>query len=158
MMNSEWVIIIAVILLVILLRAFLVVLGIHKTPVLHHFERYGEEGHYSPMLDFILWAAINALYSLIFFLEMDHFLLLFIISLPVLVWLYRQVDEWVKRYPEFFARYPRWYYRMLVDASREERRRIAYLWLRLPVRTRLLYSARDEFFHQWVELVLLSLA
>jgi hypothetical protein len=52
--------------------------------------------------------------------------------------------------------FPGWHGRFMETTSRWERRRIAYMWLRLPLRTRLLYNANDRLFFVWAEQVIVS--
>ena len=72
--------------------------------------------------------------------------------------LYWKVKDNVMNYPEVFLRFPRWYRDIVDHTSREERRKLSYMWLGLPLRTRLLYNAQHDEFRKWVELVVLSVA
>ena len=140
------------------LRSFLIVVGTYKDPVLASFENYGEEKVFSPMSGLIVWAVLFIYFSLFLYYQAGF---LFIIGLMAGAWLAamrEKYDEWIFRYPGFFRMFPHWYFELVQRTDREERRRIAYLWLRLPLKTRLLYNARSEYFHQWVDLVLLSIS
>jgi hypothetical protein len=144
--------------LVMLLRAFLVVIGIYKDPILHSFEKYGVETVYSPLIMLVVWSVACFLVTLFFYLPPSNVLLVGILLLIPLAWLRRMYERALDRNSLLFRRLPGWYYDLAQRTNREERRRIAYLWLRLPVQTRMIYNARTEYFRQWVDLVLMSIA
>ena len=52
--------------------------------------------------------------------------------------------------------WPRWIHELREYTTRDERRRIAYNWLRLPLRTRLHYNSDDRAFMLWADLLVLS--
>lgn len=140
------------------LRASLVTFGFYKEPVLSAFQQYGDEVRFSPLLDMLLWGFV-----LVFFLFMaivpSAILVMFgIVFFTILFLTYWRVKENVMEYPEVFLQYPRWYRDIVEHTSREERRKISYMWLGLPFRTRLLYNAREDAFRKWVELVVISVA
>ena len=72
--------------------------------------------------------------------------------------LYWRVKDNILEHPEIFLRFPSWYRDIVDHTTREERRKLSYMWLGLPLRTRLLYNAQHEEFRKWVELVVLSVA
>lgn len=145
-------------LLVLAVRAGLIVLGIYKEPVLRRFETYGEESPYSPALGLLCWSIIFTAYLMVSLLNVGAVLFLLIFLLAPFSVVYNHSQAIVRQYPSLFTFYPRWYSDLVDRTSRDERRRLAYLWLRLPLRTRLLYNARDEFFNQWADLVLMTIA
>jgi len=51
---------------------------------------------------------------------------------------------------------PRWYSTLLRIATRQERRQIAYAWLRIPRGMRWRLNGDQASFHVWVELVRLT--
>lgn len=140
------------------IRAVLIVAGLYKQPILERFENYGDERIFSPLLGVIFWGVAFMFYFLIVIMRFDILiLLLLILSLPFVIF-HERIIHMVRDYPQVFMMYPRWYRSLIDHTSREERRRIAYLWLRLPYRTRLLYNTRDEYFQHWVDLVLMTIA
>lgn len=52
---------------------------------------------------------------------------------------------------------PRWYYQLLQVTSRQERRAIAYAWMRLPLRTRLRLNGDNYAFGLFVDEVRLTM-
>ena len=46
------------------------------------------------------------------------------------------------QHPSVFLRFPSWYREIVDHTTREERRKLSYMWLSLPLRTRLLYNAQ----------------
>jgi hypothetical protein len=149
--------ILAFISLMMTLRAFLIVLGTYKDPVLASFEHYGEEKISSPFLGLTLWTVLFIYFALFIYVQAGFLFMLGLILGGVIFSFRNALEEWQNRYVTAFRMFPRWYFELAQRTDREERRRIAYLWLRLPLQTRLLYNARNEYFHQWVDLVLLSI-
>lgn len=149
---------VGLILFVLLLRAFLIVAGFYKDPVLRSFEVYGTETHYSPLLGLFLWSIAFFTYvSFLLFHSTVLYILFIFVIFPLLLF-YQKLRDMVSEHPEWFMLYPRWLHKLRDRTSREERRRIAYLWLRLPARTRLIYNTQDDSFHKWVDLVLMTIA
>lgn len=140
------------------LRSSLVMLGQYKDPVLHTFEQYGEETSYSPLIWFLLWGIVFA-YFLAYLMIAPGWLFTIGLMTASVSFAFRDAfADWIVRYPHIFRKYPTWYHEFIQYTTREERRRIAYMWLRLPARTRLLYNAHTPFFKQWAELVLMTIA
>lgn len=138
-------------------RSVLIMLGIYKDPILHSLEDYGTERRYSPLVELIIWVGICLIIFLFGIAESSIVIVMCVMLIIPASFIYQRVDGLVRRYPHIFLFYPGWYNRLLRTTSREEQRRIAYMWLRLPFRTRILYSTHDAFFHQWTDLVLLSM-
>ncbi len=143
---------------IMLIRSVMVVMGLYKEPIMRQLEHYGEERPYSPLLQLIVWSIILfALCIVILFNSNSAIMLFVLLSFPGL-WLYWQIRDSVLSYPDIFLVYPRWYHQLNASTTREERRRLSYMWLDLPPRLRLLYNARDDAFYLWAELVMLSVA
>ena len=152
--------------LVLLLRTGLVLSGLLKGPVLHSFEKYGdEENFYYPLAQLMLWSI--PLFMSIFFGIVQPWLsqrptsppltaFLTVVVILITIWLYPHITTLAKQHPDIFLRYPRWYARLRRRTSRAERRRIAYRWLQLPYRLRLIYNGNDTAFFQWVDLVIIA--
>jgi hypothetical protein len=143
-------------LFVMALRAYLIVAGIHKAPILRRFEVYGDERYYSPMLSLLAWG-LGFIAYLIGLLVNPHAIVITVLfAFAPLVVIYAKADELVRDFPEVFTTLPFWYNKIASRTSRDDRRRLAYMWLRLPLRTRLLYSANDHHFMNWADLVLVA--
>jgi hypothetical protein len=143
--------------LIMTLRAFLIVVGTYKDPVLASFENYGEEKIFSPISSLTMWGVIFVYVTLFLYFQAAMVVVMGLAITIILASFRETFQEWLYTYHQYFRMFPRWYFELVQRTDREERRRIAYLWLRLPLQTRLLYNARSEFFHQWVDLVLLSI-
>ena len=143
---------------VLFIRASLVTLGFYKEPILAAFQQYGDEVGFSPLFEVFWWGYV--LVYLIFILAVpSSFLVMFgILSFVLSVMLYWKVKDSVMNHPQIFLKFPRWYREIVDHTSREERRKLSYMWLGLPLRTRLLYNAQHDEFRKWVELVVLSVA
>jgi hypothetical protein len=154
-----WFVIVAtLILLGLMIRSWLIVLGLYKDPIFNVFERYGEERLYVPLVSLILWTGAFSLFVLVTFFGVQMLAIpLFFAALPA-AYLYPYFRRFVRRHHDWFMRYPRWYQRLQHMTEREERRRLAYMWLRLPAGTRLIYNASDQYFEQWRDLVLLTIS
>lgn len=139
-------------------RAFLVVIGVYKDPVFTSFEDYGEERIFSPMFSFVSWGGFFAYIMLFWYLNPGvAFSLGLIIVLPLTATRATFLDMLYK-YHESFRIFPLWYYRLVQNTDRQERRRLAYLWLRLPLKTRMIYNTHTILFEQWVEQVLVTIS
>lgn len=143
---------------VLFIRATLITLGFYKEPVLHAFQQYGEEVGFSPLLDMFLWGGILAYMIFLAFVPSTFLIILGVITGVAMTTFYWRIKANIMNYPTFFLLYPRWYYDIIDRTSREERRKLSYMWLGLPLRTRLLYNTRDDAFEMWVELVVISVA
>jgi hypothetical protein len=140
------------------LRAFLIIVGVYKDPVLASFEKYGAEVIYSPLLNLVAWVGFFLYLSLFWLIQTEIVLGLGLLLLvPAAAFREHFRDTLIQRH-EWFRVLPRWYYDLVLQTDREERRRIAYLWLYLPMRTRMLYNAHNDLFGQWVEQVLMTIS
>lgn len=140
------------------LRSLLIVLGVYKTPVLRRFEDYGNESYYSPMLGLLAWSmGLFIFFMLLFVYSGSVFAMAFFMMSPMIL-LYYKSEDLVRDFPEIFLKSPVWYLQLTHMCSRDDRRRLAYMWLRLPLRTRLLYSTNNYQFMKWVDLVVVSIA
>ena len=140
------------------IRSCLVTMGFYKEPIISAFQQYGEEVGFSPLFDAFTWGC--ALGYLIFLMVVPS---TFLVMVGVMIFvayvlLYWKIRDNVMSYPGLFLRFPRWYRDIVDHTSREERRKLSYMWLVLPLRTRLLYNAHQDAFRHWVELVVLSVA
>ena len=151
-------ILIFIVVCLLFLRASLVTFGYYKEPVLSAFQQYGEEVGFSPLLDMMMWGSAMA-YMIFLAIAPSSLLIMFgVLILTVFAFIYWRVKENIMDYPAVFLQYPRWYRDIVDHTSREERRKISYMWLGLPFRTRLLFNAREDAFRKWVELVVISVA
>lgn len=139
------------------LRAILIVSGLYKAPILQSLEEYGTDKRYSPLVSLVVWgvACVFMLLWLLLGFPLLMALLLFL-SLPLGL-IYQRVETWIETYPRLFLSFPLWYWTLLNTTNRDEQRRLAYMWLRLPMRTQWLYNTHDALFRQWTDLVLLSM-
>ncbi len=149
--------------LIYIVRLFLVIVGMYKDPVLETFEVYGEfDPIYYPwpnllvalgVLSFAGGLAFEVVFGASTTLTTVLAVLAIISAFIAYHWKYMFQSYAEKlRFPPI----PAWYGKLCEETSRYERRRIAYMWLHLPLRTRLLYNARDRFFFQWAELVIMA--
>lgn len=140
------------------IRASLVTLGFYKEPILAAFQRYGDEVGFSPLLEAGWWGVVLAYLILILAVPSSFLLIFGAMAFALSVTLYWKVKDSILNHPQIFLKFPRWYREIVDHTSREERRKLSYMWLGLPLRTRLLYNAQHDEFRKWVELVVLSVA
>lgn len=143
-----------------LLRLVLIIVGLHKGPVLEMFEKYGdEEPFFFPLPQLVGWfgAAMFAV-GLITGEGGRGFNVGTVAGAFVLCLAYVLFSskERLQSRLSTLPTIPMWLGRLNENTSRYERRRIAYMWLHLPLRTRLLYNASDRFFFLWADLVIMA--
>lgn len=144
---------------VLFVRALLIFLGLYKDPILRTFENYGpQERPYLPGLGVIAWLAALGFLGAIWLVDVPS--LSYALGLSSL--LLAAIIPWAyNHYPRAVAlhfrllRWPRWYHELYERTDRYERRHIAYMWLRLPPRARLMYNSSDRAFFTWADFVIL---
>jgi hypothetical protein len=148
------------IILVGLFRSVLIVMGLYKTPIIRSFEFYGpHEVPPMPIITLLLWmGAMTALLgiwgvwgfglSAVFFFAG---LTLLMVMVAIFFWRHAFAAVYHR-----YAYFPRWYYELREYTSRYERRRIAYMWLMLPRRSRLIYNSSDQQFRVWADFIILG--
>ncbi len=142
-----------------MVRSVFVVSGTYKDPVLASFERYGEEERiFSPPISLLIWGACFAYVSLYWYISGSIAMALGIFTVILVGSLHKVASDLLHKYKDFFRKYPPWYDEIIQMTDREERRRIAYMWLFLPAKTRMVYNTNNVLFKQWVEQVLLTVA
>ncbi len=151
--------IVGIVSIIFLIRAGLIILGYYKQPILRSFEHYGEEKPYFPLISLVVWAVVLFLcvwYTISVYVNSPTMQFLGFPLIMLGYELYRKVLRFAANHPDHFMMYPDWYQDLCHRTSREERRRVAYLWMRLPYGMRLRYNTHDRAFRQWVDLVLVS--
>ena len=125
--------------------------GLYKDAMMANFRRYGEERPMYPLIRFMV-----ALAALSFFLAvwisdvlMTSVLTALCIFLIGGAYIAFRVN-WLR------ASLPRWYFSLLQETTRQERRAIAYAWLRLPLRTRLRLNGDSYAFRVFIDEVRLT--
>jgi len=143
-----------------LTRQVMILTGQLKGPVLSCFEVYGErERAYHPIPQLLGWSGFLLLVSgelIGSILRFDNIaVILGLVSVGSAFLLYHYRES-LATYDHLLPTLPTWYRELCRETTRHERRRIAYLWLRLPLRTRMIYNISDRLFFRWAELVILS--
>ncbi len=143
-----------------LARLGLVATGKFKDPLLAQFERYGgAELTFNLIPSALMWTGLALMCgqgALSPFLllpgSMTFFGFLFFVIGGGIFLLEPDLRDHISN----FSPRPPWYRKLLTYTSRTERRQIAYMWLRLPRRTRLRYNVNDKAFYQWADLIVMS--
>ncbi len=143
-----------------LMRMALIVSGVLKQPVLKRFERYSLfDDTYYPLPGFCFALGTLILCAALILRQMTdstfpaHIPGLIVIGLGFAA---LRGFGLAKRFPHVFLAYPHWYADLRERTTRDERRRLAYMWLALPRRTRLFYSVHTWAFVVWADLVIVS--
>jgi len=143
-----------------LLVLILIAIGYFKDPVLRQFERYAEQDDSFHLLPSVLFAmGLVALFSGMLFsatVAPRYSPLLMALVLLFLAYVARANRKRMNAFPELFLAFPRWYADLRQRTTREERRRIAYMWLCLPRRMRLHLDGSDRHFLIWADQVILA--
>lgn len=139
-------------------RAFLIITGSYKDPVLASFEVYGDERIFSPMFSFLAWGIGFTYLMLFWYINLGTAYSLGLIAVIFLGIFREPFMNILYKYHESFRIFPFWYHELTQNTNREERRRLAYLWLRLPRKTRMVYNTHTVFFWQWVEQTLVTIS
>ncbi|MBI5959646.1 MAG: hypothetical protein HY866_12970 [Chloroflexi bacterium] len=135
--------------------------GVYKHPLMAQFRRYGEEWIVSPVcrLSLAMGACLLTASLLIRdqLLPTSYFYRMFPPSNLFVLALASFASYFVlKSRPALRLTLPMWYHEMLIYTSRQERRQIAFAWLRVPRRLRWRMSGDQASFRVWAELVRLT--
>lgn len=140
------------------MRSIFMVAGTYKDPVLASFERYGEERIFSPPVSLLIWGASFAYVTLYWYVSGSTAIMVGVVIIIPVAALHSVFFGLLHKYKSAFRKYPQWYDEIIQNTDRDERRRIAYMWLFLPPSTRMIYNTNSALFKQWVEQVLLTVA
>ena len=140
-------------------RAIFVMTGMYKDPVLAKFEHFGEEEPvFSPILNIAIWSLLLLYLLLFLFFPTGTLIVLGILVAIPLISARQEIDQFIKSRQSPTRMLPIWYGDLTERTTRQERRRIAYMWLRLPARTRIIYNTSTPYFMHWVDQVLLTIS
>lgn len=143
-----------------LIRMLLVLSGRLKGPLLHIFESYTDKPQeYNALLALSLWMSVFIIGIMVTLsdymsLPIASFIPL-VLTLSIMALAHEQTP-FIRRHLPFLMPEPRWYSDLSSRTTLMERRRIAYMWLRLPRRTRILYDHHDSAFRIWADLVIMG--
>jgi hypothetical protein len=141
-------------------RIGLILIGALKGPILQTFEKYGDqETIYYPLPSILLWSGVFMVSASAIIgdtIGVSFQIAIFAILIFLAAYFAYANPELARQYPQIFMSYPRWYYDLRDRTTRQERRRLAYMWLWLPRRLRLVYNGSDHAFNQWADLVIIS--
>jgi hypothetical protein len=120
--------------------------GLYKDTMMSHFRHYGEEHRAYPLVRFLVSLSALCLFLAIWIpgLLITSVLTALSIALIGATYVISRVD-WLR------GSLPRWYFSLLQETTREERRAIAYAWLRLPFRTRLRLNGDSYAFRVFID-------
>lgn len=138
-----------------------IISGLYKDTLLARFRSYGEEHPLYPICRFLLAAGIMLLLigymlrSLIrsgIVLQSDFTSMIF----TVLALMCFGASLLIRRQAYLREALPAWYFDLLRNATRQERRFIGYAWLRLPFKMRWRLNGDQAAFHVWADMVRIS--
>jgi len=143
-----------------LARSTLILLGYLKGPIVHAFEKYGEqETLFLPLIPILFWSGLLAAtigsWAVTYTDLAFPLMTIGVGSMLFAAYSYQNYDITVKWHYRLF-RLPHWYHELRSRTTRYERRRIAYAWLRMPWRARLYYNSDDRAFFVWADFIIMG--
>lgn len=143
-----------------IIRLVMIAAGFYKEPVLHGFERYAQmDDSYHLLPPLLLAVGLLVLFGgMLFASTVANRFSPIVFALLIFLLAYYAHDKrgTMAQHPNIFLSFPRWYVELRSRTTREERRRIAYMWLSLPKTLRLHYNGSDHHFLLWCDLVILG--
>ncbi len=143
-----------------IIRVIMIATGFYKEPLLRTFERYAQiDDSYNLLPPLLFGMGVFALGAGFLFVDAvggQFTPILFCGVFFVLAYYAQEKRRWMAQYPDIFLTFPRWYVDLRERTTREERRRIAYMWLCLPRSMRLHYNGSDQHFQIWADQVILA--
>jgi len=134
-----------------------IVSGLYKDPLMGRFRQYGAE---RPVYPFCRFLSALGTWSLLFATLLDAltvrslssevFAPAIFLMLAILAWIGSVI---VQHRPDWREALPRWYFNLLRCATRQERRHIAFAWLRLPRAMRWRFNGDGQAFAVWTDTV-----
>lgn len=128
-----------------------ILLGLYKGSLMAQFRHYGEERPVNILARFLL--ALGLLCLIVVPLIPGRMTGVTFTTLGLLV---LGVSYAATRFAALRDTVPRWYSSLLQMTNRQERRAIAYAWMRLPLRTRLRLNGDNYAFRLFVDEVRLT--
>lgn len=128
-----------------------ILLGIYKGSLMALFRQYGEEPPVNVLARFLL--ALGLLLFVLIPLVGGRTTSTVFSTLGLLI---LATSFAATRVPVLRDTLPRWYYSLLQLTNRQERRAIAYAWMRLPLRTRLRLNGDNYAFQIFVDEIRLT--
>ncbi|MDX2160070.1 MAG: hypothetical protein SF162_01970 [bacterium] len=141
-----------------LVRLALIHVGLLKEPVLRQLQSYSDSYiRYYPLPAVLIWSGMLWICGGISIMQLAGSR--FPLFLPGVLflcgaWISVQAADWLMHHQRWML--PRWYRDLDERADRDEQRRIAYAWLRLPRPLRRTLNVNDRAFAAWTDLVILS--
>jgi hypothetical protein len=128
-----------------------ILLGVYKDSLMALFRIYGEERRIYPLARFLLTLGLLSL--ILIPLIPGRMTGSVFVTFAVLILSLAFAATRVTRLRDTL---PRWYHALLQVTTRQERRAIAYAWMRLPLRTRLRLNGDNHAFQIFVDEVRLT--
>ena len=146
--------------IIFLVRSTLILVGYLKEPILRTFSEYGpREKLYLPGQPLLAWSGALSFCAGLWatpFQGLSATLTMLGILTEIVVALGYTYAEQAEKIHLRILNYPLWYHELRERTTRYERRRIAYMWLHLPLRARLSYNSSDRMFMIWADFVIMG--
>jgi hypothetical protein len=154
-----------------IVRTIFILMGWFKSAALRTFEQYGVERPFRPFSDLVFYIVIllilvrmNVLPQ---YLSNLRFIAFFLGGAMMLGGMYTFQDvlaaiiskispKYGELYKQLTWYFPEWYRDLATRTSRYERRRIAYMWLRLSPHQRFLLDRDTQTFMHWTDFVIMG--
>lgn len=143
-----------------LVRATLILVGYFKSPIIRTFSEYGpREKLYMPAQQILLWGGVLSFCAGLWssrYPSLSSTLAILGVLMGLVVALGYTYAEQAEQIHLKILPFPIWYHELRERTTRYERRRIAYMWLSLPLRARLTYNSSDKMFMIWVDFIIMG--
>lgn len=138
-----------------------VISGMFKNPLMAHFRRYGEDLNLYPVCRLLAAAGLFCLMIAMLMYNImqptSYFYRLFPPSLfLILTIIFFGANLLIRRQPTLREALPVWYHDLMHNSTRQERRQLAFAWLRVSYRLRWRLNSDQSSFRVWAELVRLT--
>jgi len=138
-----------------------VVFGIYKDPVMARFRMYGPDRPFRPLCRFLdmlgFWSLLmSSLLDSITAIQRTASNLYAPVIFMALMIMAFSLSLLARRFPSIGQEVPPWFGDLMRETTRQERRQIAFAWLRIPFKMRWRLNADQASFRVWVELVRLT--
>lgn len=135
-----------------------VISGWYKDSLMGRFRSYGAERRPAPLLrllEILGWWSLMLSSMFDSLVRTNHwtdvrYMPVIFFALMIMAW---GGNLLIRRVPSWREALPLWYYNLLRDATRQERRLIAFAWLRIPAKMRWRLNADQASFQVWADTV-----
>lgn len=150
-----------VVLTILFMREAAIASGLYKDPLLARLRHYGpveDERHFTPLVVLLFLAGAWCVSTSMILGVLSRYGAFTSSNSPKTILTVLAIMAFVaalviNKQPQLRDTLPLWYYELLRNATREERRFIAFAWLRIPLKMRWRLSGDQHAFRIWADMV-----